>query len=140
MYLGNVIGVIFALATVPFFAVILRVRFAIVAPLIMFVCLIGAYTVASASFDMVLLAIFGVVGYLFKKLDYPIAPFVLAMVLGQKAEDAFRQSLMISQGSLSVFFSNWLVGSVMTAGIAMIAIPALIALWRRRRPSLVEEV
>ena len=54
--------------------------------------------------------LFGVAGYVFKKLDYPIAPLVLAMVLGDKAEDAFRQSMIMSKGALSIFWSNPLVG------------------------------
>ena len=61
-------------------------------------------------------------GYVFKKLDYPIAPLVLAMVLGDKAEDAFRQSMIMSKGSLSIFWSNGLVGTLITLGM-------LLALW-----------
>ena len=61
--------------------------------------------------------VFGVVGYLLKKCNYPLAPLVLAIVLGDKAEEAFRQSLLGSQGSLGVFFSNPLVGSIMVLGL-----------------------
>ena len=62
--------------------------------------------------------VFGVVGYFFKKLRYPLAPIVLALVLGDMAEAAFRQSMLLSQGSLSIFWSNPLVGSI--AGLAII--------------------
>ena len=65
---------------------------------------------------------FGILGYVFKKLDYPMAPMVLALVLGDRAEDSFRQSMLISQGSLDVFFSNYLV-----AGISSIAL--LLLFW-----------
>jgi putative tricarboxylic transport membrane protein len=61
---------------------------------------------------------FGVIGYVFKKLDYPLAPMVLAIVLGDKAESSFRQAMLGSGGSLDVFWSNWLVGSI--TGLSMI--------------------
>ena len=71
MYLGNIVAVVLVLATVPLFASILRIPFAIIGPLIVVVCFIGAYTVAGVTFDLLLALVFGVVGYLFKKLDYP---------------------------------------------------------------------
>ncbi len=83
MYTGNVIGVIMVLAFVPFFAAILRVPFAILTPLIVFVCAIGAYAVHNSMIDIWYMLIFGVIGYVFKKLDYPLAPLVLALVLGR---------------------------------------------------------
>ena len=94
------------LTCVPMFAAILRVPFSIIAPLILVLCAIGAYSVHSSTFDVVLMLVFGVLGYLLKKCNYPLAPLVLAIVLGDKAEEAFRQSLLGSQGSLGVFFSN----------------------------------
>ena len=125
MYLGNVVALVLVLATVPIFAAILRIPFAIIGPVIVVVCFIGAYTVASSTFDLWLVLAFGVAGYAFKKLDYPIAPMVLAMVLGDKAEDAFRQSMIMSKGTLSIFWSNALVGTLMTAGIALLFWPVL---------------
>ena len=66
---------------------------------------------------------FGVVGYVFKKLDYPIAPLVLAMVLGDKAEDAFRQSMILSNGSLGVFWSTSIAGTLTTLALALVLWP-----------------
>src|SRR3982075_4148777 len=100
MYLGNLAGLIVVLTCVPLFAAILRVPFSIIAPLIIVICAIGAYSVHSSTFDVMLMLVFGVVGYLLKKCNYPLAPLVLAIVLGDKAEEAFRQSLLGSQGSL----------------------------------------
>jgi putative tricarboxylic transport membrane protein len=117
MYLGNLVGLIVVLTCVPIFAAILRVPFSIIAPLILVLCAIGAYSVHSSTFDVVLMLVFGVVGYLLKKCNYPLAPLVLAIVLGDKAEEAFRQSLLGSQGSLSVFFSNTLVTTIMVLGL-----------------------
>jgi len=98
---------------------------------IVVVCFIGAYTVAGRPFDLWLALAFGVVGYLFKKLDYPIAPLVLAMVLGDKAEDAFRQSMIMSKGSLSIFWSNGLVATLMIIGLVLALGPALTTVFGR---------
>lgn len=133
MYLGNLAGLIVVLTTVPLFAAILRVPFSIVAPLILAVCAIGAYTVNNAAFDIWLILVFGVVGYLFKKLDYPLAPMVLALVLGDRAEDAFRQTMLVSGGDLSVFWSNGLVGTLVTLALAILFWPLAAAGLRRLR-------
>jgi putative tricarboxylic transport membrane protein len=125
MYIGNVVGLIIVLACVPWFAAILRVPFAIIAAVILMVCAIGAYTVNSSEFDIVLMLVFGVIGYVMKKLDYPLAPLVLALVLGDRTEEAFRQSLLLSEGSMGVFFSNWLVGGIMAAGLAVLFYPLI---------------
>jgi putative tricarboxylic transport membrane protein len=114
MYLGNIVGLIVVLTMVPFFAAILRVPFSIIAPIILVICAIGAYTVHNNPFDVVMMMVFGVLGYVLKKCDYPLAPLVLALVLGDKAEEAFRQALLGSQGSVTVFWSNGLVGSITT--------------------------
>jgi TctA family transporter len=136
MYLGNVVAVVLVLATVPLFASILRIPFAIIGPIIVVTCFIGAYTVGNKGFDLWLALAFGVIGYAFKKLDYPIAPLVLAMVIGDKAEDAFRQSMIMSSGSLKIFWSNPLVTTLtcgalilgfwplITAGISRVAAAA----------------
>jgi len=120
MYLGNIVGLIVVLTTVPFFAAILRVPFSIVAPVILVICAIGAYTVHSSMFDVWLMLVFGVMGYVFKKLDYPLAPLVLALVLGDRAEDAFRQAMLGAGGDLTTFFSNGLVGSITALALAML--------------------
>ena len=119
------------LTCVPLFAAILRVPFSIIAPIIVVICAIGAYSVHSAMLDIWLMMIFGILGYLFKKLDYPLAPLVLALVLGDRAEDSFRQAMLIAQGDLGIFFSNALVGSITALALVMLFWP-LIALLRRR--------
>jgi putative tricarboxylic transport membrane protein len=131
MYLANVVAVVLVLATVPLFASILRIPFSIIGPLIVVTCLTGAYTIASSLFDVVVALIFGVVGYVFKKLDYPVAPLVLAMVLGDRAEVAFRQSMLLGGGSIFVFWSNGIAATLSTLALLMAAYP-LIAAWRGR--------
>jgi putative tricarboxylic transport membrane protein len=125
MYLGNLVGLALVLFAVPWFAAILRVPFAVIAALILVICSIGAYTVNNAWFDIVVMLCFGVLGYAMKKLDYPLAPLVLALVLGNRTEQAFRQSMLSSQGDLGVFFSNWLVGSIMTVGLVLLFWPLI---------------
>lgn len=125
MYLGNLAGLFVVLTCVPLFASILRIPFSIIAPVIIVICAVGAYTVHNAAFDVWLMMGFGVVGYVFKKLDYPMAPMVLALVLGDRAEDSFRQSMLISQGSVDVFFSNYLVAGITTLALVLLFWPLI---------------
>ncbi len=139
MYLGNLVGLIVVLTTVPLFASILRIPFSIIAPIIIVICAIGAYTVHSAMLDVWFMMGFGVVGYVFKKLDYPLAPLVLALVLGDKAEDSFRQSMLVSQGELSIMYANPLVGSITTLALLMLFWPLIAkGLARIRKPKVDE--
>jgi putative tricarboxylic transport membrane protein len=133
MYVGNVVGLVIVIAAVPFFAAILRIPFAIIAAVILVVCAIGAFTVKNAPFDIVTMFVFGVIGYVMKKLDYPLAPLVLAIVLGDRTEQAFRQSLLISQGELSVFWSTPLVAGIMAAGFLVLFLPFLQRRFGRRK-------
>src|SRR5215213_6150841 len=133
MYLGNIAGLLIVLTCVPFFAAILRVPFSIIAPIIIVICAIGAYTVHNAMLDIWFMLVFGVIGYLLKKTNYPLAPMVLAIVLGDKAEEAFRQSLLASQGGLGVFFSTKLVGTIMMLGLVALFWPLIQSLWSRIR-------
>lgn len=123
MYLGNIAGLIVVLTCVPLFAAILRIPFSVIAPIIIVVCAIGAFTVHNAIFDVWMMVVFGVFGYLFKKLNYPLAPLVLAIVLGDAAESSFRQAMLVSQGDLSIFFANKLVGGLTTLAIALLFWP-----------------
>ena len=125
MYLGNLAGLFVVLTCVPLFASILRIPFSIIAPVIIVICAVGAYTVHNATFDVWLMLGFGVLGYVFKKLDYPMAPMVLALVLGDRAEDSFRQSMLISQGSLDVFFSNYLVAGISSLALLLLFWPLI---------------
>ena len=138
IYLGNVAGLLLVLTTVPWWARVLRIPFSIIAPLIIVFCAVGAYAVHNSTTDIALMLIFGVLGYVLKKLRYPLAPLVLALVLGDMAEASFRQSMLLSQGSLSIFFSNPLVGGLVTLALAMLAWPAFSTLkstLRRQAPT-----
>jgi putative tricarboxylic transport membrane protein len=144
MYLGNIVGLLVVLTTVPWWAAILRIPFSVIAPVIIVICAIGAYTVHQSMFDVVLMLVFGLLGYLFKKLRYPLAPLVLALVLGDMAESSFRQAMLLSQGSLSIFWANPLVGSIAGLAIVLLLWPlwGLFRSWaaeREKRRLAVEE-
>ena len=133
MYLGNIAGLIVVLTCVPLFAAILRIPFSVIAPIIIVICAIGAYTVHNAIFDVWMMVVFGVLGYLFKKLSYPLAPLVLAIVLGDSAEASFRQAMLVSQGDMSIFFANKLVGGMTTLALALLLWPLFAWAWARAR-------
>jgi len=136
MYLGNLAGLFVVLTCVPLFASILRIPFSIIAPVIIVICAVGAYTVHNATFDVWLMLGFGVLGYVFKKLDYPMAPMVLALVLGDRAEDSFRQSMLMSQGNVDVFFSNYLVAGITTLALVLLLWPLFGKLFGKKKLAL----
>ena len=140
MYTGNVIGVLMVLAFVPLFAAILRVPFAILTPLIVVICAIGSYAVHNSMIDIWYMLVFGIIGYVFKKLDYPAAPLVLALVLGDLSENALRQSLIISQGSLAIFFTRPISGAITGLAIFFFALPIITPWWRRWTGSATSKV
>ncbi len=133
IYLGNLVGLIVVLSTVPLWASIMKIPFAIIAPIIIVICGIGSYTLSNAPADLIFMVMFGVIGYLFKKLDYPLAPMVLAIVLGGRTENSFRQAMLGSQGDLSTFWSNGLVGSITALSMVMLFWPLIMWLYRRLR-------
>jgi putative tricarboxylic transport membrane protein len=133
MYLGNIAGLIVVLTCVPLFAAILRIPFSVIAPIIVVICAIGAYTVNNTTFDIYMMVVFGIAGYMLKKLSYPLAPLVLAIVLGHSAEASFRQAMLVSQGDLTVFFSNKLVGTLTGLALILLFWPMISWLIRRFR-------
>src|SRR5262249_53356028 len=104
-----------------------------IAPMIVVSCAIGAYAIQNAMFDIWLMLIFGVVGYVFKKLNYPLAPLTLALVLGNRAEDSFRLAMIGAEGDLRVFWSNPLVGSIATRALVLLFWPVISSLFDRAR-------
>jgi putative tricarboxylic transport membrane protein len=133
MYLSNVAGLVIVLTTVPLFAAILRIPFSIIAPMIIALCAVGAYTVHSAMLDVWFMVAFGAAGYVLKKLRYPLAPLVLSLVLGDRAENAFRQTMLGSRGSFAIFWSNALVATITALALLMLFWPLLSLGWRSVR-------
>ncbi len=106
MYTGNALLLVLNLPLIGLWVRLLKVPYGILFPLILLFCLIGVYSVAGNSWDIVIMLVFSVVGYLMKKFEYEPAPLVLAFVLGRMAEESVRQSLVLSRGDLLVFFSS----------------------------------
>ena len=106
MYLGNVLLLILNLPMIGIWVQVLKVPYRILFPLILLFCLIGAYSNNNSSVDLIMMILFGGVGYLMKKFGYEPAPLVLAFVLGPMLEKALRQSLLISQGSFTIFVTR----------------------------------
>ncbi|MFQ5784400.1 MAG: tripartite tricarboxylate transporter permease [Alphaproteobacteria bacterium] len=128
LYAANLFALLINLAFIPAFIWVLRMPFTILAPIIFVLCLIGGYAPTQDMHDVWLMLIFGVVGYLMRKLEYPMAPAVLAIVLGPLAEPAMRQSLLISNGSFLIFFERPISAAIIVIAIGLFALPLLKAM------------
>ncbi|MDQ3223353.1 MAG: tripartite tricarboxylate transporter permease [Gemmatimonadota bacterium] len=106
MYLGNVALLILNLPMVPLLAKILLIPYWVLYPGILVISIVGVYSVRNSLFDVWLLAAFGVLGYIMKKTDIPAAPLLLAFVLGRIAENAIRQSMVISDNDPTIFLTR----------------------------------
>jgi putative tricarboxylic transport membrane protein len=106
MYIGNVMLLVLNLPLIGLWVKVLKVPYYLLYPLILLFCLTGAYSLNNSVGDVIVMLIFGIVGYLMRKFRYDGAPLVLALVLGPMLEEAFRQSLMLSKGDFSIFISR----------------------------------
>lgn len=133
LYAANFVTVILNLALIPLFVWVLRMPFMILAPLIFVLCFVGGYAPDTRMFDPWLILIFGFIGYIMRKLDYPLAPLVLAIVLGPLAEDSFRQTMIADRGDWSVFFTRPLAGTIMAFAALLFIAPMLNKLRRPKK-------
>jgi putative tricarboxylic transport membrane protein len=132
MYLGNILLLVMSIPLVGLFVRILRVRAAVLAPITVLITLIGVYTVNNDVFDIVLVIVFGALGYLMKKLGFDPGPLVLAFVLGSLLEDSLRRSLLIFDGDATGFFTRPISGTLLVVFVLVAAAPALRALRARK--------
>jgi putative tricarboxylic transport membrane protein len=123
MYIGNAMLLVLNLPLVPVFAQVLRLPAYVLFPLILGVSMVGVYSVSGSLFDLVLLLGFGLLGYLMRKLDYPSAPLILGLVLGGAMERALRQSLMMSEGSLSIFVARPMPAVMLSLAVLTLLVP-----------------
>ncbi|HLA24918.1 MAG TPA: tripartite tricarboxylate transporter permease [bacterium] len=133
MYVANVLGVLIVLTLVPVFASINRIPFGILAPLIVILSSIGAYATNNQVLDLWMMLGSGVMGYIFKKLQYPLAPLVVALVLGDMTEQALRQSLIMGQGSAAIFFTRPIALAFVLASVLLLLLPLFRSIRRRPR-------
>jgi putative tricarboxylic transport membrane protein len=125
MYIGNVMAVVMNLAFIPAFVWALRIPYVVLMPLIIVFCITGSYALNNRVWDVGLMLIFGVLGYAMKKLDYSPAALTLALVLGPLAERALRQSLIISDAGLWIFFTRPIAAVLTSAAIVAVAVPVV---------------
>ncbi|MDP6573832.1 MAG: tripartite tricarboxylate transporter permease [Rhodospirillales bacterium] len=123
LYAANLFALLINIGFIPVFIWVLRLPFTILAPLIFGLCVIGGYAPTRSMHDLWLMLIFGVVGYLMRKLDYPMAPAVLAIVLGPLAERSMRQTLIGSHGDITEFFVRPISGTIMVVALILIFLP-----------------
>ena len=125
LYAANLAALLINIAFIPVFIWVLKMPFTILAPIIFVLCLIGGYAPTQSLFDVWLMVGFGIVGYMMRKLDYPLAPAVLAIVLGPLAEPALRQSLLINDGSFSIFFNRPYSAPIMIVALILLFLPLI---------------
>jgi len=132
MYIGNIMLLVLNLPLIGIWVQVLKIPYRILFPLIILFCLIGAYSINNSTFDIVLMLVFGVLGYLMRKYKFEGAPMVLAFVLGPMLESSLRQSLLISKGSFLIFFSRPIAAAGMILTILML-ISSVIPAFRKKR-------
>ncbi|MER0238561.1 tripartite tricarboxylate transporter permease [Fulvimarina sp. MAC8] len=132
-YISNVAALLINLAFIPLFIWMLRMPFTILAPMIFILSIIGGFAATRDMHDIWLIVIFGLSAFFLRKFDYPLAPAVLAIVLGPIAEPTLRQSLLLSSGDPSIFFTRPIAGPITIIALILIFLPAL-KFFRRRKP------
>jgi putative tricarboxylic transport membrane protein len=138
MYVGNVMLLVLNLPLIGLWVQLLRVPYTILFPLILFICLIGAYVISNSVVDVALMFFFGVVGYLMRKFEYEPAPLVLAYVLTPLLENALRQSLILSGGGFGIFLTRPISAGCLVAGAALLLSSLLPMIWKRREAMVAE--
>jgi putative tricarboxylic transport membrane protein len=132
MYIGNVMLVLLNLPLIGIWVRLLTVPYRVLFPIILLFCLIGAYSLNNDVWEIIIMVFFGIVGYLMRKFKYEAAPFVFALVLSPMFENSFRQSLLMSEGSFSIFFTRPISCLLMVTGIVLFSISA--SPWLKRKP------
>jgi len=130
MYVGNVLLLALNLPLVPLFASALRIPYAYLYPFILVICAVGTYGVNNNINDVWLAGMFGIAGYFLKKLDFPLAPVVLAAVLGPLMEKSLRQSLVLFEGNVLGFFQRPISALLLCAALLLLVGPVLRSLRR----------
>jgi putative tricarboxylic transport membrane protein len=138
MYVGNLLLLVLNLPLIGLWVQLLRVPYGLLFPLILLFCVVGAWSEAGNPADLVALLVFGVLGYGMKKLGFEAAPLVLAFVLGRMAEEALRQSLLISRGSLAILVTRPLASAILVLAVAVAVLPAVVPVVRARLRALPE--
>jgi putative tricarboxylic transport membrane protein len=138
MYVGNAMLLVLNLPLIGMWVKLTEVPFRLLFPMIILICMIGVYSINNSIFDLWIMIIFGVIGYLMKKCDYEPAPLLLAYVLGPMLEQTFQQSLLISDGSFTIFFVRPISGVCLVVG-AFLLITACMTFSKKKRLKVIKE-
>ena len=126
MYIGNVMLLILNLPLIGLFVRLLYIPQGILYPLIVAISAIGAYAINGSVVDLWLILMFGVIGYVFDKVDIPVAPLVLSLVLGGIMEQSFRQAMTISGGDLKIFYGSAITVILLVMSVISVLLPFII--------------
>jgi putative tricarboxylic transport membrane protein len=125
MYIGNGMLLVLNLPLIPLWVMVLRVPYYLLYPLIILFCMIGAYSISNTTADVIIMLIFGIVGYLMRKFHYDGPPLILALVLGGEMESALRQSLMLSRGDFSIFVTRPITLGFLIVAVLLLIVPII---------------
>jgi putative tricarboxylic transport membrane protein len=123
--IANLLMLVIGLLMCPLFTLILRIKKAYLIPVIFLLCFAGTYGYRNSMFDVILLCLFGVIGYGMRKFGFPLPPLVIGQVLGRMIEEAFRRSLLMSGGSLVIFISHPIADLIWLLAILFLTFPYL---------------
>ena len=140
MYIGNVMLVILNIVFVPVFVRALMIPYSVLAAFIVLFCIVGVYSVNFSTFELWIMLVSGVIGYVMRKLEFPIAPIVLALVLGPMMETSLRQSLLMSQGSFAIFFTRPISAILAVLVLVFLFAPLLLSFVAKKPLPAAEEI
>jgi putative tricarboxylic transport membrane protein len=139
MYVGNVMLLVLNVPLIPLWVKVLKIPYPILFPLIVLFCLVGAYSLNNSPADVLIMTVFGVFGYLLKKLDYEAAPMIMAFVLGPILELNLRRSLLMSDGSFGIFFTRGISVGILILAAGLLTLSLIINL-RKIKPKVDEVI
>ena len=135
LYIGNIMLLILNLPLIGLWVKLLKIPYHLLSVLILLFCLIGSYSINCSADDIIIMTLFGLIGYIAKKTDFELAPMVFGLVLGPMFENAFRRSLIISHGGFSLFFTRPI--SLVFIGISIITLFSLFFV--KKRPTVTQD-
>jgi putative tricarboxylic transport membrane protein len=137
-YVGNIMLLILNLPLIGIWVRILRIPYGLLVGVILAFMVVGSYSVSNSTFDVLVMVLFGVIGYLLRKMDFPLAPIVLTLILGPLMERSLRTSLDMSQGSLGIFLESP-IGMVLLALTALVLIAPAFRVFRKKKEIIAGE-
>jgi putative tricarboxylic transport membrane protein len=134
LYIGNVILLVLNLPLIPLWVKFLKIPYTILMTIVLAVMMVGAYTVSNTVFDIFVMLLFGIIGYVLRKLDFPLAPIVLTLIMGPPMEKSLRQSLEMSQGDFSILVASPIAATLLAISGIILLSPILKYAWKRWVP------